>query len=122
MAAVTSRSSAAATPTPARAERQYRHPRHGRSRPAPEPGAAAHTPSRPRRFALQSGDHLLLYTDGVSETRDAAGAFFPLAAWAQKQLTTPPRQALSNLHQALLDHSGDNLNDDIAAIAILRTS
>ncbi len=29
---------------------------------------------------------------------------------------------MNNLHQALLEHSGNNLNDDIAAVAILKTS
>ncbi|MFJ9822011.1 PP2C family protein-serine/threonine phosphatase [Streptomyces sp. NPDC101151] len=77
---------------------------------------------RPRRFLFLAGDQLLLYTDGVSETRDATGAFFPLATWARTQLTTPPRQVLNNLHHALLKHSGNNLNDDIAAIAILKTT
>ncbi|MFE6555206.1 PP2C family protein-serine/threonine phosphatase [Streptomyces sp. NPDC057746] len=83
---------------------------------------ATRTPGRPRRFAFQPGDQLLLYTDGVTETRDTAGSFFPLVTWAQEQLTTPPRQALKNLHDALLTHSGNNLNDDIAAIAILKTN
>lgn len=80
------------------------------------------TPCRPRRFAFRAGDQLLLYTDGVTETRDATGAFFPLAAWAREQLTTAPRQALNNLHDALLKHSGNNLNDDIAAVAIRKTA
>lgn len=73
---------------------------------------------RPRRFPFRAGDQLLLYTDGVTETRDADGTFFPLADWAHGQLDKPPRQALKNLHQALLEHSGNNLNDDIAALAI----
>ncbi|MGW9032762.1 PP2C family protein-serine/threonine phosphatase [Streptomyces sp. NPDC055722] len=85
-------------------------------------GGLRTTPCRPRRFAFQAGDQLLLYTDGVTETRDATGAFFPLATWAQEQLTTPPRQALNNLHHALLTYSGNNLSDDIAAIAILKTT
>ncbi|MFJ8723120.1 hypothetical protein [Streptomyces sp. NPDC093269] len=59
---------------------------------------------------------------GVSETRNARGAFLLLTAWAQKQLTAPPGQAVNNLHQALLEQSENNLNDDIAAIAILKTS
>jgi len=78
--------------------------------------------STPRRFAFRPGEQLLLYTDGVTETRDATGAFFPLAAWARDHLAAPPRQVLAGLHRALLKHSGNNLNDDIAAIAIVRTT
>jgi serine phosphatase RsbU (regulator of sigma subunit) len=78
--------------------------------------------STPRRFAFRPGEQLLLYTDGVTETRDANGAFFPLASWAAGHLGAPPRQVLAALHRALLKHSGNNLNDDIAALAILRTA
>ncbi|MGI5518695.1 PP2C family protein-serine/threonine phosphatase [Streptomyces sp. CA-106131] len=85
-------------------------------------GSLLTTPCHPQRFAFRAGDHLLLYTDGVTETRDATGAFFPLTTWAQEQLTTAPRQVLNNLHHALLKHSGNNLNDDIAAIAIRKTA
>lgn len=85
-------------------------------------GGLLTTTCRPRRFDFRAGDQLLLYTDGVTETRDATGEFFPLTIWARDQLTTSPRQALNNLHHALLEHSGDNLNDDIAAIAIRKTT
>ncbi|WP_345125337.1 PP2C family protein-serine/threonine phosphatase [Streptomyces chiangmaiensis] len=85
-------------------------------------GGLLATTCLPRRFAFRAGDQLLLYTDGVTETRDASGAFFPLLTWARDQLTTSPRQALNNLHHALLKHSGNNLNDDIAAIAIRKTT
>jgi stage II sporulation SpoE-like protein len=105
--------------TPARAARKRRHPRHRRSRVGPEPRRLAHHALPPRRFVFQAGDQLLLYTDGVTETRDANGAFFPLATWAREQLTTPPRQALNSLHHALLIYSGNNLIDDIA---ILKTT
>ena len=40
----------------------------------------------PQTFPYHSGDILLLYTDGVTEARDAQGTFYPLtqraAAWA----------------------------------------
>ncbi|MFL4902008.1 PP2C family protein-serine/threonine phosphatase [Streptomyces sp. MMS24-I2-30] len=75
----------------------------------------------PRRFAFATGDQLLLYTDGVSETRAADGTFFPLTTWAHDQLDKPPWHVLKGLHHALLEHSGDNLNDDIAALAIRKT-
>ncbi|MFB7498299.1 PP2C family protein-serine/threonine phosphatase [Streptomyces sp. NPDC056161] len=75
---------------------------------------------RPRRFAFTTGDQLLLYTDGVTETRDAHGTFFPLTTWARDQLDKPPSQVLRSLHDALLEHSGDNLSDDIAAVAVRR--
>jgi serine phosphatase RsbU (regulator of sigma subunit) len=37
-------------------------------------------------FPVSAGDQLLLYTDGVSEARDAAGRFFPLAQRAAQAL------------------------------------
>ncbi|MFF2524117.1 PP2C family protein-serine/threonine phosphatase [Streptomyces liangshanensis] len=68
------------------------------------------------------GDQLLLYTDGVTETRDGDGAFFPLAAWAGERTSVPPRPLLDQLHRALLQHSAGGLDDDIAVLAVRRTS
>ncbi|MFJ4844669.1 PP2C family protein-serine/threonine phosphatase [Streptomyces sp. NPDC088733] len=64
------------------------------------------------------GDLLLLYTDGVTESRDDKGAFFPLTTWTRDTDTTSPPALLDLLHRALLRHSGGNLNDDIACVAI----
>ncbi|MFE9613011.1 PP2C family protein-serine/threonine phosphatase [Streptomyces sp. NPDC006012] len=72
------------------------------------------------RFAFGAGDQLLLYTDGVTEARGADGTFFPLTVWARDNMDNPPRQVLTCLHDALLEHSGDNLSDDVAAVAIRR--
>lgn len=85
-------------------------------------GGLLTTTCRPSRFDFRPGDQLLFYTDGVSETRDATGAFFPLLGWAQDQMTAPARPPLNCLHRALLKHSGNKLNDGIAAIAVLKTS
>ncbi|WP_345657249.1 PP2C family protein-serine/threonine phosphatase [Streptomyces siamensis] len=69
-------------------------------------------------IALGAGDQLLLYTDGVSETRDRTGAFFPLPDWMRGQILQPPRGLLDRLHHDLLDYSGGRLDDDIAALAV----
>ncbi len=68
--------------------------------------------------AIAPGDQLLLYTDGVSETRDHAGRFFPLPDWMRRQDLEQPRELLDRLHRALLQHSGGRLDDDIAALAV----
>ncbi|WP_237524370.1 PP2C family protein-serine/threonine phosphatase [Streptomyces sp. SID5643] len=68
------------------------------------------------------GEQLLLYTDGVSETRDHAGRFFPLPDWMRRQDTEHPRELLDRLHADLLRHSGGRLGDDIAALALRRTA
>ncbi|MET9515816.1 PP2C family protein-serine/threonine phosphatase [Streptomyces sp. NPDC002994] len=68
--------------------------------------------------AFAPGDQLLLYTDGVSETRDRTGEFFPLPEWMGQQGPTPPREVLDRLHRALLHYSGGRLDDDIAALAV----
>ncbi|MYV56111.1 PP2C family protein-serine/threonine phosphatase [Streptomyces sp. SID3212] len=68
-----------------------------------------------------AGDQLLLYTDGVTETRDGDGAFFPLAAWAGQRTSVPPRTLLDHLYRALVRHSEGKLNDDIAVLAVRTT-
>ncbi|MEU4092922.1 PP2C family protein-serine/threonine phosphatase [Streptomyces sp. NPDC026673] len=69
-------------------------------------------------FAFSAGDQLLLYTDGVTETRDRAGAFFPLPEWLRQQSPASPRELLDGLHRELVHYSGGRLNDDIAALAV----
>ncbi|WP_327725946.1 serine/threonine-protein phosphatase [Streptomyces europaeiscabiei] len=64
------------------------------------------------------GDQLLLYTDGVTETRDYAGEFFPLQDWMRQQNPVSSHGLLDRLHQDLLRFSGGRLDDDIAALSV----
>ncbi|MGX1542164.1 PP2C family protein-serine/threonine phosphatase [Streptomyces adustus] len=68
--------------------------------------------------AFASGDQMLLYTDGVTETRDRAGTFFPLPEWMRQLGPVTPRELLYRLHRDLLHYSGGRLDDDIAAVAV----
>ena len=92
-------------------------------------------------FPLQPGDQLLLYTDGVTEARDARREFYPLpdrvAALGAKTAAIPiqaagraalrltsvqdsaPRQGLLDLVRAdLLKHVGSPLDDDAALLLV----
>ncbi|MFG2622457.1 PP2C family protein-serine/threonine phosphatase [Streptomyces sp. NPDC048507] len=68
--------------------------------------------------AFTTGDRLLLYTDGVSETRDDNGTFFPLeerlAAWVRE----PNEKIPALLSGALHRYSRHGLDDDTAAVLI----
>ncbi|QYC45535.1 Stage II sporulation protein E (SpoIIE) [Nonomuraea coxensis DSM 45129] len=71
-------------------------------------------------FRFDEGDLLLLYTDGVTEARDAAGVFYPLAdrllAWTREV----PEGLLKRVCADLLAYTGGRLGDDAAMIAIRR--
>ncbi|WSN53504.1 PP2C family protein-serine/threonine phosphatase [Streptomyces sp. NBC_01296] len=73
-------------------------------------------------LAFAPGDQLLLYTDGVTETRDRAGEFFPLPEWMRRQGPAPPRELLDRLHRALFHYSDGRMDDDIAVLAVQCTS
>lgn len=74
----------------------------------------------PERFPYATGDLLLLYTDGVVETRDAQGTFYPLAERVAAWRETDPQRLVERLHDDLLDHAGGALHDDVALVAVER--
>jgi serine phosphatase RsbU (regulator of sigma subunit) len=69
-----------------------------------------------------AGDRLLLYTDGVSETRDRAGTFYPLTQRVRRWALTPPHQLLDHLHQDMLDYISGTRDDDLAALVAERVT
>ncbi|MGW2933933.1 PP2C family protein-serine/threonine phosphatase [Streptomyces sp. NPDC001156] len=70
--------------------------------------------------SLRPGDQLLLYTDGVTETRDPDGNFYPLIERVRGWGALPPRELLDHLHQDLLSFSNAHLDDDTAVLAAYR--
>ncbi|WP_246144903.1 PP2C family protein-serine/threonine phosphatase [Actinacidiphila oryziradicis] len=69
-----------------------------------------------------TGDRLLLYTDGVSETRDHTGTFYPLTHRVRRWTSAPPRQLLDHLHQDLLAYVAGTRDDDLAALVAHRVA
>ncbi|MEU8588955.1 PP2C family protein-serine/threonine phosphatase [Streptomyces sp. NPDC048664] len=66
------------------------------------------------------GDQLLLYTDGVTETRDRRGNFYPLTERVRGWAALGPGGLLNRLHQDLLAYSDARLDDDTAALSAYR--
>jgi phosphoserine phosphatase RsbU/P len=80
---------------------------------------------RPRvtEEALQPGDLLLLYTDGVIEARSAAGEFFGvdrLVNFLVRELADqlPAAETMRRLIRAILDHQHEQLQDDATALCL----
>ncbi|MFE6689818.1 PP2C family protein-serine/threonine phosphatase [Streptomyces sp. NPDC057743] len=71
-------------------------------------------------FPLHPGDLLLLYTDGVTEARNADGDFYPLTERAGAWSRSSPHHALRRLREELFAHTGGRLADDAAAVAVRR--
>jgi serine phosphatase RsbU (regulator of sigma subunit) len=90
--------------------------------PAPPLGLALapSVPYAPTTFPFTQGDPLLLYTDGVTETRDRRGNFYPLAervtAWAGEA----PADLARELTTDLLAYAGGTIHDDMAVVAAAR--
>jgi phosphoserine phosphatase RsbU/P len=64
------------------------------------------------------GDRLLLYTDGLVDSRDKRGAFLPAAA-ITAALAAPDRdRALDTLTTAVDRHTGGHAHDDIALLLL----
>jgi serine phosphatase RsbU (regulator of sigma subunit) len=60
-------------------------------------GALTADPRAVHRFTFAPEDTLLLFTDGVDESRDAAGHFFPLHERLEALRTAPPQRIASAL-------------------------
>ncbi|HLM04396.1 MAG TPA: PP2C family protein-serine/threonine phosphatase [Blastococcus sp.] len=73
---------------------------------------------------LEPGDWLALYTDGITEARDAAGTWFGearLVDFLTREIAAghPPPETVRRLGRAVLDHQGGLLQDD-ASILLAR--
>jgi serine phosphatase RsbU (regulator of sigma subunit) len=92
--------------------------------PEPAPpvglGSMSGTPYVPVTFPFTQGDRLLLYTDGVTETRDRTRAFYPLAervtAWADQD----PADLVRKITDDLVAYAATPLDDDMALVVVQR--
>lgn len=74
---------------------------------------------------LVPGETLLLVTDGVTEARDADGAFFPLldrvtSALTEDPRTVEPQHLVELVRDGTLRHCGGHLADDTTIFAVRR--
>ncbi|KNB52360.1 PP2C family protein-serine/threonine phosphatase [Streptomyces caatingaensis] len=77
-------------------------------------------PYRSGVFPLGRGDVLLLYTDGVTEARDASGLFYPLERRFAAFPEGSPAALADRLVADLLAHAGGELADDAALLVVRR--
>src|SRR5258705_11956936 len=64
------------------------------------------------------GDRLLLYTDGLVESRDARGHFLPEHAIKTALLAPGCDQALDTLMRAVVRHTAGHAHDDMALLLL----
>jgi hypothetical protein len=88
---------------------------------APPLGLGVQSGGGPKPFSVDfaPGEQLLLYTDGVSEARDAHGDFYPLDERAGLLKEADAQDALDALREDLVRHTAGPPHDD-AAMLLLR--
>ncbi|MCX4395180.1 PP2C family protein-serine/threonine phosphatase [Streptomyces sp. NBC_01767] len=69
---------------------------------------------------LPAGTTLLLYTDGLSEARNAEGVFYDPAARLRGRIFPGPEELLSALTDDVRLHTGGESTDDMALLAVVR--
>ncbi|MYT29643.1 MULTISPECIES: PP2C family protein-serine/threonine phosphatase [unclassified Streptomyces] len=67
---------------------------------------------------VRRGDAVLLYTDGITEARDAARRFYALRQRLATLQMGDPDQLLTRLHADVRAHTGGSLDDDAAALLL----
>lgn len=71
---------------------------------------------------LEPGDRVLLYTDGVTEARTAAGEFFDLERLVdlvgRVGAGDPPQETMRRLMHAIQDHNDGPMRDDATVVMI----
>lgn len=77
-------------------------------------------PDRAQEWAFPEGATLLLYTDGLTEARDGAGAFYDPAARLRGRVFPGPDELLSALATDVRRHTGGAATDDMALLAVAR--
>ncbi|MCC3771034.1 PP2C family protein-serine/threonine phosphatase [Streptomyces sp. UNOC14_S4] len=75
-----------------------------------------------QKIPFAPGDRLALCTDGVTETRDAAGADYPLAARLRSWAALPSPRLIERLQQDLTDFARHEPHDDTAFLLVRRHS
>jgi sigma-B regulation protein RsbU (phosphoserine phosphatase) len=82
----------------------------------PQPPLGLGGRPRPMTSRWAPGSRLLIYTDGLVETRDLHGAFFPLGDYATELHSGNLEEALDRLVDQLVGHAGHQVNDDMALV------
>ncbi|WP_407554597.1 PP2C family protein-serine/threonine phosphatase [Streptomyces sp. Pv4-95] len=91
--------------------------------PMGTPAKFAGTGREVHRSALEPGDRVLLYTDGVTEARTAGGAQFGLEGFTDSIIRATAAgelaaEALRQLMHSILEHQDDTLKDDATILLI----
>ncbi|MEU2026655.1 PP2C family protein-serine/threonine phosphatase [Streptomyces sp. NPDC016469] len=74
------------------------------------------------RLDFPPGATLLMFTDGVTEARDADGHFYPLDTRLSRWAHGSPQELLDALEHDLEEFSGGVRRDDVAVLALRRSS
>lgn len=83
-------------------------------------GELAGVPDRAEEWPFPAGATLLLYTDGVTEARDASGEFYEPAVRLRGRVFPGPDALLGALSSDVRRHTGGATTDDMALLAVGR--